>query len=73
MTGKDNSQWNAYAKNIYLMSGKDNSQWKAYAKNIYLVGGKDTETREKHQSKLKQETHNYRLASCNLDIVSGRL
>ena len=28
---------------------------------------------EKHQSKLKQETHNYRLASCNLDIVSGRL
>ena len=30
MTGKDNSQWKAYAKNIYLMSGKDNAQWKAY-------------------------------------------
>ena len=30
MTGKDNSQWKAYAKNIYLMSGRDNAQWKAY-------------------------------------------
>ena len=30
MTGKDNSQWNAYAKNIYLVSGKDNAQGKVY-------------------------------------------